>query len=280
MQFKLKYSIDKQYLTKGTKRRSGNKINNVKFIVAHDTGNKNSTAQNNVTYYQRSNNEMSASAHIFVDDKNIIECIPALTDTPEKAWHVLYNVTTDNKMFGADANDVAIGVEYCYGSNIDSNEAYKRYVWTLAYICYKFNLDPAKAIVGHHILDPNRKTDPVSGLRDSGRTYAQLLKDVVAEYKDCTSDYTKVTVVVNGKQLPVQGFLINNRTHVPLRAIGEAIGAKIDWNPTTQDASINGQVVDGFVISGTTYVPLHVLGNTIGATVTWNQKTYTATFNT
>src|SRR5690606_17736078 len=90
----------------------------------------------------------------------------------------------------------------------------------------------------------------------------------------------KVTVVVNGKQLSVKGLLIDNYTHVPLRAIGEAIGAKIGWNQDTQDASINGEVVDGFVISGTTYVPLRVLANTIGASVKWDQKTYTATFNT
>ena len=49
----------------------------VRFIVAHDTGNPGSTAAANVKYYERSRNEMSASAHIFVDDKEIVECIPA-----------------------------------------------------------------------------------------------------------------------------------------------------------------------------------------------------------
>ncbi|MNX76138.1 N-acetylmuramoyl-L-alanine amidase [compost metagenome] len=88
-------------------------------------------------------------------------------------------------MFGCNANDAAIGVEYCYGSNIDSNEAYKRYIWVMAYICYKFGLDPNKSIVGHCILDPERKTDPRTGLADSKRTYEQMLKDVVTEYEDC-----------------------------------------------------------------------------------------------
>ncbi|WP_338075651.1 hypothetical protein [Chengkuizengella sediminis] len=27
-------------------------------------------------------------------------------------------------------------------------------------MCYKFGLNPAKTVVGHHILDPQRKTDP------------------------------------------------------------------------------------------------------------------------
>ena len=49
-----------------------------------------------------------ASAHIFVDDKECIVCIPVT----EKAWHVLYNTPTDNQWYNADANnDVAFGVE-------------------------------------------------------------------------------------------------------------------------------------------------------------------------
>ena len=94
-------------------------------------------------------------------------------------------------MFGCDANDATIGVEYCYGSNINSNEAYKRYIWVMAYICYKFNLDPKKSIVGHFILDPGRKSDPRSGLLDSQRTYEQMLKDVVTEYEDCLTNNIK-----------------------------------------------------------------------------------------
>jgi len=79
---------------------------------------------------------MAASAHIFVDDKEILECFPAITGPPEKAWHVVYNVTTNNQMFGFDTINAALGVEYCYGNNIQSDEAYKRYVWVLAFLCY------------------------------------------------------------------------------------------------------------------------------------------------
>lgn len=188
MTFEQTFIIETRYLTKPSKRRSGRLIApGVKFIVAHDTGNPGSTAIGNVSYYEKSRDAESASAHIFVDDKRIIECIPATTGTPEKAWHVLYNVNADNRMYGYDADDAAIGVEYCYGGTIDADAAYRKYVWTIAYLCFLFRLDPARAIVGHAFLDPTRKTDPVSGLAHSRRSYEQLLRDIPAEYQRCTA---------------------------------------------------------------------------------------------
>jgi N-acetylmuramoyl-L-alanine amidase CwlA len=189
MAFVMRYQIAMSYLSKPSKRRPGVAMSpGVKFVVAHDTGNPNSTAQGNVAYYERSRNDESASAHLFVDDKQIIECIPALENPqPEKAWHVLRNAPTDNQLFGYDANDAAIGVEYCYGDNIGADEAYRKYVWVIAYACARYGLDPARSVVGHFFLDPHRKTDPVTGLAHSRRTYDQLLKDVVTEYAACTS---------------------------------------------------------------------------------------------
>jgi subtilisin family serine protease len=188
MAFKEKYTITPAYLSVPSKRRSGLQMSpGVKFIVAHDTGNPKSTARGNRNYYENSKNEMSASAHIFVDDKEIIECIPALTSNkPEKAWHVMYGVPTDNQLFGFNANDAAVGVEYCYGDNINADESYRKYIWVIAKICYTYSLDPAKSIVGHCFLDPKRKTDPVTGLLQSRRTYEQLLKDIVSEFNECT----------------------------------------------------------------------------------------------
>jgi N-acetylmuramoyl-L-alanine amidase len=108
-EFKKKYEITARYLTSPSKRRPGIPMSpGVRFIVAHNTGNPGSTAEGNVRYYESSRDKESGSAHLFVDDRAIIECIPAFTGQPEKAWHVLYRVPSDNQLYGHNANDAAL----------------------------------------------------------------------------------------------------------------------------------------------------------------------------
>lgn len=182
MAFTMKYEIVPRYLTGPSQRRPVLALDPCRFMVAHDTGNPGATAAANVAYYERTRNDMSASAHLFVDDREIIECIPFLTGAAEKAYHVVYNVTTDNIRYGADANDAAGAVELCYGGRIDLGEAYKRYVWVLAYACYRYGLNPGTDIAGHYMLDPARRTDPREPLRLLGKTFDDFLQDVADEY--------------------------------------------------------------------------------------------------
>lgn len=168
-------------------RRNGSRIKKVLFLVCHDTGNLDVPANN---YYRNyiNNPNVSASAHIFVDDKEIIEVIPSFVN-PEKAWHVLYDRPLDNQLFGDDANDCAIGVELCWFTDKErSKKAYEKYVWVLAYLCKYHGLNPKTDIVGHEILDPGRKIDPSNGLKYSGHTYQDLLNDVVKEYNTMVGD--------------------------------------------------------------------------------------------
>ena len=101
-------------------RRNGEKLHTKNgkpsFAVIHDTGNPNTTAQDNVNYYKNTYNiswSQVASAHIFVDDKEAIICIPVT----ECAWHVMLNTPVDNKWYGMDADYAAFGVEACYFTN-------------------------------------------------------------------------------------------------------------------------------------------------------------------
>lgn len=198
--FNEKFIVIARYLPVPSRRRAGIPIQKVRFLVAHDTGNPGSTAANNIQFYINTAKTVepakTASAHLFVDDKEILECVPALTAPAEKAFHVLKKVTKDNELYGINANDGAIGVEYCYGGAINADKAYEKFVWTLAKLCFVYNLNPAKDIVGHFFLDPARKTDPVTGLARSRRTYEQLLRDVATDFEAFTGN-TPATPTTN-----------------------------------------------------------------------------------
>ena len=284
MPFTEKFSITTNLIPKPSKRRSGLMINKVRFLVAHDTGNKNSTAAQNVKYYINSRNDMSASAHIFVDDKEIIECVPALTAAPEKAWHVLYTVSKDNELYGVNANDAAIGVEYCFGDNIDADKAYQKYVWVLARLCFKYGLDASKDITGHFFLDPKRKTDPVTGLAQSRRTYDRLLKDIAREYDECTGLSSPIPVLnTTSKQGSVTASVrlnirnnpdtksdiiqtVNSRTILVYKAVIQN-GQPVNNNPVWyQDANSNyfwsGGVTENEVNAGNVDADISTPANT------------------
>jgi hypothetical protein len=176
------FSITPMHAPTGTRRKGLAISPRVRFIVAHDTGNPGATASGHAKWYRNDPNpplKTVSSAHSFVDDKSIVETIPAFAGA-EQALHVLYNRPKDNELYNVDANRGAIGVEYCFGGAINADEAYRRYVWVLARLCAFHGLDPARDVVGHLILDPGRKSDPDSGLQASGRSYERLLDDVVA----------------------------------------------------------------------------------------------------
>jgi N-acetyl-anhydromuramyl-L-alanine amidase AmpD len=176
-----------QNVSKKIGRRWGIKLSSFGFVVAHDTGNANSTARNNVDYYKRTAHTETASAHIFVDDKECIVCVPL----DEKAWHVIYNVTKDNELFGGNANDMAIGVELCYFPNdlARSIKAYNNYLAVIKDLVAQGGLNPMRHVVGHHILDPQRKTDPANALKYINKTYNDLLDDLSRQqHKTATID--------------------------------------------------------------------------------------------
>ena len=206
MNFKDKYNIRYDLLREGSKRRSGKSASKIGFIVCHDTGNKNSTAANNVAFYKRK--DEYASAHTFIDDKEIVEIIPATKGRTEKAWHVRYNTPTDNLAYDNESNDSAIGVELCYGDNIDFQEAYDKYVWYITYLTILYDLSPYTDITGHFLLDSTRRTDPVNALRFGNKTWKEFLLDVISlyeQYKDSSielEDEEKIEIKIDNNYKP------------------------------------------------------------------------------
>lgn len=157
-----------EFLKIGT-RHTGQRLDSghPKFLVFHDTGNRNSTAQQNVNYYNNTYNQpwaTTASAHVFVDDKECINCVPL----EEKAWHVLYDAPTDNLWYGDDANDIAVGVEACYFSDKErSRKSFDNACEIAAFICKEYGINPRNQMPGHYQIQAD-KIDPKSVLEACG----------------------------------------------------------------------------------------------------------------
>lgn len=103
-----------------------------------------------------------------------------------------------------------------------------------------------------------------------------------------------IQVQIDGAYLAmdVPPAVINGRTLVPLRAIFEALGASVDWNPATRtvtgsrgditmsltinnrQARVNGEIVmmdvAGTIVDGRTMVPARFIAESLGRHVEWN----------
>lgn len=122
---------------------------------------------------------------------------------------------------------------------------------------------------------------------------------VEKEYKVNVAAQKEISVTINGEKVAFdqQPLSHNNRTLVPLRAIFEALGATVEWNPDTQTATgrKGGDVVSFTIgsdilsknenhisldvpampVGGRTLVPVRAISESFGCNVGWDQETQT-----
>lgn len=106
-----------------------------------------------------------------------------------------------------------------------------------------------------------------------------------------------VKLYVNGEASDTEPFVKKGNTHVPFRAIAEALEAEVLWNPekrsitVTKDgvsiqllvgsktATVNGKKVSldapATVTKGNTYVPVRFISEALNATVKWESESQT-----
>ncbi len=104
---------------------------------------------------------------------------------------------------------------------------------------------------------------------------------------------------VNGKIVPLDAppIIVNSRTLVPLRAIAEALGADVNWDPEYKQVTVrlNGTTIlltigspialvndsltyidtTPIISNGRTMVPLRFIAETLNAEVSWNPDSKT-----
>lgn len=120
------------------------------FIVVHDTGNTSvgANARNHYNYFNTGNR--NASAHYFVDDKEIVETV----EVSLASWHCgdgrgRYGITNSN----------SIGIEMCVNSDSDFNKTMENTIRLIRFLMTVYNI-PKKNVARH--FDASRKICPRS----------------------------------------------------------------------------------------------------------------------
>lgn len=122
---------------------SSRRGNSVKFIVIHDTANKSAGADalNHYRYFSRCNR--NASAHYFVDDKEIVQIV----GDSRAAWHC-----GDNQGYGRALNGCtnlnSIGVELCINKDGNYDKALFNLIELVKNLRVKFKI-PLERVCRH-----------------------------------------------------------------------------------------------------------------------------------
>ena len=127
---------------------SSRKNTPIKYIVIHDTGNTGYKADANAHYNYFNTGDRQASAHYFVDDKQILRVVK----DSNKSWHCgdglgKYGITNEN----------SIGIEICINKDGDYNKAVGNTLYLVKYLMNNYNIG-IDNVVRHY--DASRKCCP------------------------------------------------------------------------------------------------------------------------
>lgn len=190
-------------------------------ITIHNTGNPSSTAAGERNWLTNPTNNRQASYHIVVDEREAVECLPL----NESAWHA------GDGSGAKSGNRTSIGIEICESGN------------------YAKTLDNAVKLVASMLKERGWGVDRLRRHWDwSSKICPRLMYDggrwtgwnefksrVAAELEAGNMD--KAKVYVNGAKIE-DGFILEGRVYVPLRAAGEALGARVGWDNKTKTATL------------------------------------------
>jgi hypothetical protein len=90
-----------------------------------------------------------------------------------------------------------------------------------------------------------------------------------------------VDLYVNGKLIVTQPAIVvqGGVSYGPVRAVGEAVGGQVDWNPghlyasvTRGNKEVRFSATEGIIRGGRLFIPIRKLAERLGGTVTWNER--------
>ena len=149
--------IKQDLLTINKYSRPGSRLLSVRKLVIHYVANAGTTAKQNRNFFEmrKTGKHGYGSAHYFVDDTEIIQCIP----DNEIAYHVGAAKYTDYGLsISSYPNARTIGIEFCHPDETGKPNyaTYKRLVELCKKLCCRYKLDPMNDITTHNaITDKN-----------------------------------------------------------------------------------------------------------------------------
>lgn len=219
-------------------------------ITIHNTDNT-APAKNERLWLTNPENKRIASWHICVDANEAYEAIPL----NECAYHA-----------GNDqGNNTSIGIEICMGSG------FEQAILNTVELVVKMLKERGWGIdrLRRH-YDWSGKNCPSGMSANNWKKWFEF-KQMVA---DKLNDSIKPKVYVNNILLNAEAIIKDGRVYAPVRAIGEAVGAKVGYNLNTKKPSINGiEINDIITVNGITYTPVRTICEILKLKFDWFNDT-------
>ncbi|ATF11639.1 N-acetylmuramoyl-L-alanine amidase [Brevibacillus brevis X23] len=131
-----------------------------------------------------------------------------------------------------------------------------------------------KQVLGHQEYPgyawKNCPAFPMGKFRSDYSQYLQKPVDKVDK-----PQHVPVAISLNGSLLSVTGFLQDGVSLLPVRAVANAAGGKVEWIEQTKDVRVNGKDLTEKFVSGSAYAPARELGAVLALQVEWDGSTNT-----
>ncbi|WP_051236188.1 N-acetylmuramoyl-L-alanine amidase [Paenibacillus pinihumi] len=203
-------------------------------ITIHNTGNASSTAANERAWLTNPANNRTASYHIVVDEREAIECLPL----NEAAWHA------GDGSGARSGNRTSIGIEICesgnYAKTLDNAaelvaRLLKERGWGISQLRRHF--DWSGKVCPRLMYDGGKWTG-WAAFKAAVEAKMKPKEEPKVNEKPEKADRLEAIVKVNGKELSEKGYVEKGITYVPVRAVAEALGAKVKWDGAAKSVEI------------------------------------------
>lgn len=250
-------------------------------LVIHWTANegKGANAIANRNYFNRPTTV--ASAHYIVCDKQIVRCLPE----NEMGYHVgaqSYKPAALERL-SSYPNNCTIGIEMCVNADGDFRTMYRNTLELAADILHRYGWGVDKLWRHYDITGKNCPaffaTDDYAQKyvgQNAAEAWEQFKKGVHSLLTGYTqksqSGVDNCDIQVT---LPVKGRLRAGASYLPVRAVAEAAGGKVEWDAGPKKVTVNGKALPVTIENGTAYSAARELAALLDMQVEWEQDSRT-----